>query len=147
MKRVFLGGTCNDSTWRDVLIPMLTIDAFNPVVKDWTPECQEREIQERETCDYCLYVITPNMVGVYSIAEVADDSNKRPEKTVFAYLTADVLKDGTESKFDAKMLKSLQATGDLVDRNGGMYIENFGDDVATLKEVARWLNLISKQGA
>jgi len=35
MKRVFLGGTCNNSKWRDVLIPRLKIDYFNPVVDDW----------------------------------------------------------------------------------------------------------------
>ena len=132
--RTFLGGTCNNATWRDELIPLLTIDYFNPVVATWTEADQIREREERETCDYCLYLITPNMVGVYSIAEVADDSNKRPEKTVFAYLEHD-----TAGTFDAKMIKSLQATGDLVVRNGGMYIQNCGDK-ATIKKVAEVLN-------
>lgn len=36
--KVFLGGTCNESTWREKLIPMLKIDYFNPVVKDWKSE-------------------------------------------------------------------------------------------------------------
>lgn len=81
--KVFLGGTCNNSTWRDKLIPLLKIDYFNPVVDDWTPECQDEEIRQRESCDYCLYTITPKMTGVYSIAEVVDDSNKRPEKNYF----------------------------------------------------------------
>ena len=31
--KVFLGGTCNNSTWRDELIPQLKIDYFNPVVE------------------------------------------------------------------------------------------------------------------
>lgn len=34
MKKVFLSGTCNESTWRDELIKLLEIDYFNPVVKD-----------------------------------------------------------------------------------------------------------------
>jgi len=34
MNKVFLGGTCNESTWRDELIPMLEIDYFNPVVDE-----------------------------------------------------------------------------------------------------------------
>ena len=88
-KKVFLGGTCNNSTWRDELIPKLNIDYFNPVVADWTPECQDEEIKQRQECDICLYVITPKMVGTYSIAEVADDSNKRPEKTVFYFQESD----------------------------------------------------------
>ena len=40
---VFLGGTCNNSTWRDKLIPLLKIDYFNPVVEDWTEEAQQIE--------------------------------------------------------------------------------------------------------
>ena len=53
-EKVFLGGTCNNSTWRDRLIPMLDVDYFNPVVKDWTPECQAEEIKQRETCEVVL---------------------------------------------------------------------------------------------
>ncbi len=33
-KKVFLGGTCNGSLWRDALIKKLNIDYFNPVVPD-----------------------------------------------------------------------------------------------------------------
>ena len=51
MKKVFLGGTCNESTWRDKLIAMLEIDYFNPVVDDWTEECYQEELRQREICD------------------------------------------------------------------------------------------------
>ena len=40
--RVFLGGTCANTTWRNELIPLLEkmgIDYFNPVVDDWTEDC------------------------------------------------------------------------------------------------------------
>ena len=47
MNKVFLGGTCNGSTWRDELIPMLNIDYFNPVVENWTSECQKEELKQR----------------------------------------------------------------------------------------------------
>lgn len=40
-----LGGTCNESQWREELIPMLSIDYFNPVVPDWTQECMAEEIK------------------------------------------------------------------------------------------------------
>ena len=49
--KVFLGGTCNNSTWRNRLIDNLKIDYFNPVVEDWTPECQAEE--ERQKNDEC----------------------------------------------------------------------------------------------
>ena len=51
MKKVFLGGTCNESTWRDRLIEMLEIDYFNPVVDDWTEECYEEGLRRREICE------------------------------------------------------------------------------------------------
>ena len=129
-KRVFLGGTCNESIWRDLLIPMLKIDYFNPVVDDWTPECQAEEIRQREQCDFCLYTITPRMTGVYSIAEVVDDSNKRPEKTIFCILET----DPTGGKqFTKEQVKSIEAVGKMVERNGGKLFRS-------LKDVADYLN-------
>lgn len=123
-KKVFLGGTVNGSDWRDKIKPKLKINYFDPVVPNWTEEAYKRELQEREDCDYCLYVITPKMSGVYAVAEVIDDSNKRPDKTVFCVLNQD---DGhTFSDFQKK---SLDAVGKLVERNGGTWLENL-DDVA-----------------
>ena len=124
MKKVFLGGTCNESKWRDELIPMLKIDYFNPVVEDWTEECMIEEIKQREKCDFCLYVITSRMTGVYSIAEVIDDSNKRPEKTLFCFL---------ERGFTKGQIKSLNQVGKMVSNNGGKAFSN-------LNSLAEYLN-------
>ena len=126
--KVFLGGTCNNSTWRDKLIPLLEIDYFNPVVDDWTPECQKEELKQREQCDYCLYVITPKMTGVYSIAEVVDDSNKRPDKTIFVCLELD-----GEETFSKEQRKSFKSLTTMIEKNGA---KSFN----TLKEVANFLN-------
>jgi hypothetical protein len=127
MKKVFLGGTCNGSNWREILIPLLKMNYFNPVVENWTPECQQREIEERENCDFCLYVITPKMTGVYSIAEVVDDSNKRPSKTIFCFLN----EDGSES-FNKHQLKSLTQVGKMVRDNGGKVFNS-------LQEISEYL--------
>lgn len=127
MKRVFLGGTCNDSKWREQLIPLLHIDYFNPVVEDWTPECMAEEIKQRKTCDFVLYVITPEMTGVYSIAEVVDDSNKRPKKTIFCFV------DSGKGDFTEHGIKSLEAVGAMVEDNGGKWCTD-------LIEVADYLN-------
>ena len=126
--KVFLGGTCNESTWRNRIIIMLNIDYFNPVVDDWNPECMKREIKERELCDYCLYVITPKMTGVYSIAEVVDDSNKKPSRTVFV-----ILRDDGKAIFDEGQWRSLKSVAAMVERNGGKVFDN-------LKSAAIWLN-------
>lgn len=143
-KKVFLGGTCNESNWREQLIPMLKIDYFNPVVDDWNEEAYQRELKERKNCDFCLYVITPRMTGVYSIAEVVDDSNKRPEKTIFCILPFDYSdyeskedkeKVGTKylKFFDTTQLKSLSKVGEMVEKNGGKV---FG----SLEQVSAYLN-------
>jgi ADP-ribose pyrophosphatase YjhB (NUDIX family) len=114
--KVFLGGTCADTKWREKLIEKLKIDYFNPVVADWTPECQAEEIRQRETCDFVLYVIAPQMEGVYSIAEVVDDANNRPEKTVFCVIDSDTSSDASWTKAQRKSLKAVE---DLVTRRGG----------------------------
>ena len=119
MKRVFCGGTCNGSLWRDDLIKELEIDSFNPVVENWTEECMVEEIKQREECDFCLYLITPKMTGVYSIAEVIDDSNKRPEKTIFCFIDID---DGLF--FDKYQIESLNQVGKMVELNGGKWFKS-----------------------
>lgn len=139
-KKVFLGGwgTCNESQWRDILIPLLKIDYFNPVVEDWTEECMAEERRQRKECDFCLYVITPLMTGVYSIAEVIDDSNKRPNKTVFCFVNTDFTDAINEygvlrKTFDYGQIKSLDQVGKMVERNGGKYFRS-------LIDVANYLN-------
>lgn len=128
MKKVFLGGTCNGSKWRDSLIPKLKIDYFQPQTDEWTPEMMEEELRQREVSDFCLYVITPKMTGFYSVAEVVDDSNKRPEKTIFSFLNED---DG--STFSEHQQKSLKQTAKMVKGNGAKFLKTF-------EEIAEYLN-------
>jgi hypothetical protein len=128
MKKVFLGGTCNGSIWRDALIKDLQIDYFQPCADEWTPAMMEEEIKQRAECDFCLYVITPKMTGVYSIAEVVDDSNKRPRKTIFCYLTSD-----EDQQFSAAQIKSLEQTVKMIKENGAAFFK-------TLAETADYLN-------
>lgn len=119
---VFLGGTCNESKWREDLISKISIDFFNPVVEDWTEEAQLEERRQREICTYNLYMITPLMKGVYSIAEVVEDSIKRPEKTLFCFDY-----DEKDCHFDTSQRKSLDQVGLMVERNGGKYFRKYED--------------------
>jgi hypothetical protein len=122
MKKVFLGGTCNESTWRNRMMIHLHdqgMEYFNPVVDDWDDDAQSNELREREECDFCLYTITPKMTGTYSIAEVVDDSNKRPHKTVMV-----LLRDDGKEKFTEGQWKSLGAVARMVKRNGGQVFDN-----------------------
>ena len=128
--KVFLGGTCNESTWRNQLIPMLRIDYFNPIADSWTPECMAEEIRQREWCDLCLYVITPKITGVYSIAEVVDDSNKRPARTVFVRL-----RDDGDEKFTEGQWKSLGAVAAMIERNGGTVFDSLNSAATHINAV------------
>ena len=120
--KVFLGGTCNESTWRDELIPKLEeidFDYFNPVVEDWTPECQDIEIYEKaNNCNIHLYVITNKMKGVFSIAEAIESVFNKNKKTIFCVL------DGFDGEFPDFQVKSLEAVGRMVERNGGKYVSS-----------------------
>ena len=129
MTKIFLGGTVNGSTWRDRLIPMLKVDYFNPVVEDWTPEDAEEEVRQRQICDYCLYVLTPKMTGVYAIAEVVDDSNKRPEKTIFCVLETD-----GDDQFDPHNVKAMALVKKMVAENGAIICESL-EDIAALPQL------------
>ena len=114
--RVFLGGTCADTTWRNELIKefeLLGIEYFNPVVEDWTPECQTIEEDEKNNkCDCHLYVITKEMMGTYSIAEIINSAwqaivyGTKVNFVVFA-----VLDEGTWKKHECK---SFDATMNMV---------------------------------
>lgn len=92
----------------------------------------EEEIKQRNECDYVLYVITPKMTGVYSIAEAVDDSNKRPEKTIFCYLTHDKNNNDIVS-FEKCQLKSLEQVSNMISNNGAKVCRD-------LKEIINYLN-------
>jgi hypothetical protein len=103
---------------------MLKCAFYDPRVKDWSEDDRLREVHEREKCDYVLYVITSGIKGVYSIAEITDDSNKRPEKTIVCVLYDNMRKN---------MAHSLKAVVNLAKSNGVIVCE-------TLEEVAEFLN-------
>lgn len=125
MITVFLGGTCDNTYWRDKLIELLDnnrVSAFNPVVKIWNKEAQEKELWHRVNDDLCLYTIIPDMTSYYTIAEVVDDSNKRPDKTIFCILEGLNGKTITEAHMkDYIMIKNM------VEKNGSKVFLNLDD--------------------
>lgn len=73
------------------------------------------------------------MTGVYSIAEVVDDSNKRPNRTIFC-----VLEQDNYMSFNNGQLRSLDRVGRMVEVNGGKYFK-------TLKDVVDYLNGVDER--
>ena len=114
--KVFLGGTCAGTTWRNELEPLFNnagIDYFDPVVEDWTPECQAIEEDEKNNkCDVHLYVITKEMMGSYSIAEIINSAWQAVlYGTTVNYIVFAVLDEGTWQKHQ---LKSFDAIMNMV---------------------------------
>lgn len=111
-QRFFLGGTTAGTGWRDEIIPELKsrgLDYFDPRVPDWTEEARQKEEEEKEKCDTMLFLITPEMQGVFSIAEVINSSWEVVSSgSGFVYFA--ILEDG----WDEPRWRSLQATLEMV---------------------------------
>ena len=131
--KVFLGGTCAGWKWRNKLQPLLKCNYYNPIVANWSEADRQREVHERETSDFVLYGITNGIKGVYSIAEVVDDSNKRPEKTVFVYLS-EIKSEKEIRRFTKEMLHSLEAVAELVKSNGGKCFTSMDELIDYIRE-------------
>lgn len=132
---VFLGGTCDSSTWRDELIKKLDLNKvsiFNPIVNNWNISNQIEEDKNKKEDDICLFVITPEGEGFYSFVEVTDYSNKNPKKVVFC-----VLYEANGEYFDEHEKKSILKTIDIIKSNGVKVFNN-------LDEIAEYINNYKK---
>lgn len=120
---VGLFGTCNNSLWRDYFLILLDkekFDWFNPVVENWNEEAQINEEFHKDNDEVIVFVITPKMKGVYSIAEVVDLSyrKKSSQNLFFCFLTHEKDESGITLSFDESQIKSLRAVKNLLERNG-----------------------------
>lgn len=129
--KVFLGGTCNESNWRDEYIERLDKEgytSFNPVVDDWDDEAQALEEQAKKECDVLLFTITPKMSGVFSIAEVTERAIINPTRTIFNVIAGD-----GKYQFNQNQLDSLIAVGKLVTKYGGYFCSGLDSVVKALE--------------
>lgn len=123
--KVFLGGTCNESKWREQLIPLLKVNYFNPIVEDWTKECIEIENDEKyNKCGCLLFVISKEMTGVYSIAEMVESCFLDNKITVY-----NIIPDG----FTEGQMRSLKAVEGILERHGALGF--IGNDINRLANI------------
>ena len=77
--------------------------------------------QPTEALDYAFYVISPIEAVDQQIPEcipqLIDDSNKKPQKTIYCYLTAD-----GDCQFSKHQVKSLNAIGKMIQSNGATWL-------------------------
>ena len=132
-KEVFLGGTCNGSTWREELMPMLDdagVKYFNPVVDDWDVDAQILEDEKKEECDWHIYVITPKATGVYAIAELVERAIKFPHKTIVGFKHQD---DG--ACYTLGQIKSMDAISRLIGKYGVAQVNSLYDIPTIFKQI------------
>ena len=112
--RFFLGGTTAETGWRDLVIPELEkrgLEYFDPRVEDWNEEARKREEEEKDKCDTMLFLITPEMKGIYSIAEIINSTwQVLISGSGFVYFG--IL--GTLEDYGEPMWRSLMATLEMV---------------------------------
>ena len=127
--KVFLGGTCNGTTWRDELMPLLPCEFFNPVVEDWTPDCIEKEDYEKDhLCDIHLYLITPAMKGIYSIVEMMNSLRQPGKTTLIGFLES--------PEWDEGMKRSIGASINLITTR---YPESKCGWIKEPKDIVEWI--------
>lgn len=130
---IFLGGTVDDP-WREEFIQcwknllkedrykeLKKIELFNPIVEDWDAEAQKKEEEVKATAMMNLFVITPNMKGFFSIAECTESSHRTDCMTVFAMYDK-------HKEFTSRDSHSFDATGNLIQKNGGYYVTAVGEN-------------------
>lgn len=73
---VFLGGSCNPTTWRaDIAIPVLGragVSFYNPQTEDWSPELVQAEARAKAAAGTCLFVIDAQTRAIASMLEAAE---------------------------------------------------------------------------
>jgi hypothetical protein len=118
--KVFIGGGLGaDSDILNQLKSELKIEHFDPNTLPSDFHSFKIAKAEWESCDYCLYVISPLMKGFDQIVNVVDDSNKRPNKTLYCFLLED-----RGNKFTEHQIKSLKAIGEMIMKNGASWFES-----------------------
>lgn len=127
---VYLAGGLNAES--SVLINLkseLRIDHFDPSTLPNDFHSFKVSKEAWENCDYCLYIISPLMKGFDQIVNAVDDSNKRPNKTLYCFLL-----EADNSKFTEHQVKSLKAIGETVKKNGARWFESLSEAVQFLND-------------
>ena len=134
--KIFLGGTCNKSTWRDELISQLElrgIDYFNPIIDDWNDTAIAKEKIEKDLCDIHLYTITPKIQGMYSIAEIIESVIKDNSKiTIFNVIPVD-----EDKKFSDSQIHSLIQIGKMVMSYEGIFVSGLENTLLTIEKIKK----------
>jgi len=140
---VFLGGSCNPTTWRhDVAIPLLSslgISYYNPQVEEWSMELVEIEHLAKENAAVLFYVFDNQTRNVVSMVETAAFAGSRRKLVLVIkpYKPSQTISGEVISHQEYKELSSsLLALRDLVERQD---IPVFNNIPVAIKCIAKTL--------
>nr|XP_042904520.1 uncharacterized protein LOC107437853 isoform X1 [Parasteatoda tepidariorum] len=130
--QVFLGGSCNPTTWRkDIAIPTfksLKISYYNPQVAEWGPQLIELENQAKQNAEVMFFVIDNQTRSVASMIEAAQVAGTQRKLMLVVH---EFEKPGSVvmgEKITEKEFKDLQQgqryLQDLVERQGIPVFDN-----------------------
>ena len=123
---VFLGGSCNPTTWRqDTAIPYFKsqdITYYNPQQSNWVPEMIELEHQAKQTSQILFFVLNEMTRNVVSMIEVSYMAGHRRRLIVMIHpypgsghkINGERLSDEELSELD----NAMSTVHDLVERQG-----------------------------
>ena len=119
---VFLGGT-HHSDWRKEFLKLINesdtkIKCYEPVLEKWTYENVVVENLVKQNSNYHVYVLTPNMVGMYSVAEMIDSAHDDDVETYFYIMNEEPNKDGQMVYWNPRMLNSLYSISNMMIKHG-----------------------------
>lgn len=114
--RVFLGGTNSEDNWKEKIIAALEKRGF----EYYNPEESEEDIETKnlikdENCDSHLYVLTPELKGVYSIAEIINSSWEVREHN-FGSCIVGIM--GSKEEWGEEMWESLESMIKMIKKIG-----------------------------
>lgn len=133
--KVFLGGSFGNTNWMESLIALIKVDYMKPAISSaaWEEADRLKEVAQRSNSDLSVYVLAPGGGDYYPVAELVDDSNKRPSKTVVCMLETQTGEKGTIYTFTDTAKLSLGSVISLVKGNG---VQVF----STLEDLAAYIN-------
>merc|ERR1719187_773197 len=129
---VFLGGSCNPTTWRqDLAIPHFKTEGitfYNPQQANWVPEMIELEHQAKMTCQILFYVMNEQTRNVASMIEVSQMAGSR--RRLIVVLSSypgpgHIISGDKVSAAEHEDLKNaMETVQDLIERQGIPVFQN-----------------------
>ena len=123
--KVYLDGVLPVSpAVKETIIANLKIDYYDPSGEGNDFKAYKKNQQEKQQCDLYLHLITPKMKGFQEVINVVHDSNKKASKTIYCFLPED-----SGNKFSQHQIKSLQAIGEMVRKNGAKWFDSVDEAI------------------